>query len=462
MTVSQIVLFAVPPLAGAVIGYVTNALAIKMLFRPLKAVYLGPLRLPFTPGIIPRQRERLAESIASMVGEKLLTSEAVGEHLNRPGVEAAATEYIAVQTERLLKLEIPAQLDERVLGLADFAADWLVSPSFGKQLQAVFGHFFPSGTGKSLHRMARRIVIWFIVRLRRSETGLLDLLPPGTVGQIRAVADAHYDELWARVIAWLRNEDTHSEMVTRGRRVLFNIMQRLKSLQRLVMAAGGYGKNLDEQMPVIVSDLVDQLERFVAQPENRQRMLDGMQQLITDFANANMRELELRVDLDLGKILLRLVDGFFERWQSGDGLQFSSDWIVRRIQHALGMEDSAPAAQNRQAVSRALQGIMQSAADRLAGMSLAGLVHLQPSQKARLDAWLTGRLFASIQQRLPDILAAVDVQTMVRNKVNSLNPLQVEGLLLQVMQRHLKYINIFGALLGALIGGSQVILSFVL
>jgi uncharacterized membrane protein YheB (UPF0754 family) len=38
----------------------------------------------------------------------------------------------------------------------------------------------------------------------------------------------------------------------------------------------------------------------------------------------------------------------------------------------------------------------------------------------------------------------------------------VEGLLLMVIERHLKWINIFGALLGSLIGFMQVIINKVL
>ena len=49
-----------PPLIGGIIGYLTNDLAIKMLFRPYKAMHLGRFRLPFTPGIVPRRLEDLA------------------------------------------------------------------------------------------------------------------------------------------------------------------------------------------------------------------------------------------------------------------------------------------------------------------------------------------------------------------------------------------------------------------
>ena len=49
----ELVSVLLPPLIGGVIGYITNDLAIKMLFRPYKAVYIGAWRVPFTPGIVP-------------------------------------------------------------------------------------------------------------------------------------------------------------------------------------------------------------------------------------------------------------------------------------------------------------------------------------------------------------------------------------------------------------------------
>ena len=41
---------------------------------------------------------------------------------------------------------------------------------------------------------------------------------------------------------------------------------------------------------------------------------------------------------------------------------------------------------------------------------------------------------------------------MVEDKVNQLDVLQVEGLLMGVMKEQFKYINLFGAILGFLIG----------
>lgn len=63
------------PLIGSVIGYVTNWIAVKMMFRPLKPIHIGKFVLPFTPGIIPRNKERLAEAIGNTVSNNLLTDD---------------------------------------------------------------------------------------------------------------------------------------------------------------------------------------------------------------------------------------------------------------------------------------------------------------------------------------------------------------------------------------------------
>ena len=78
-----------PPIVGALIGYATNRIAIKMLFRPLRAKYLFGWRLPLTPGVIPRNREKIAASIGDVVGEKLLSEEAIRNYANDPKFRGA-------------------------------------------------------------------------------------------------------------------------------------------------------------------------------------------------------------------------------------------------------------------------------------------------------------------------------------------------------------------------------------
>ncbi len=69
------------PLIGAAIGFITNGIAIKMLFRPWKPIYIGKFRLPFTPGLIPKEQPRIAAAIGKVVGNNLLDNETIKETL---------------------------------------------------------------------------------------------------------------------------------------------------------------------------------------------------------------------------------------------------------------------------------------------------------------------------------------------------------------------------------------------
>ena len=73
MELTNLWIFLIPPVAGGVIGYFTNDLAIKMLFRPYKAIYIGKRKLPFTPGLIPSNQERLAQKVSDTIMGSLLT-----------------------------------------------------------------------------------------------------------------------------------------------------------------------------------------------------------------------------------------------------------------------------------------------------------------------------------------------------------------------------------------------------
>lgn len=71
----------IPLLISALIGYITNDIAIKMLFHPRKAYYIGKWRIPFTPGLIPKEKDRVAKSIGQVISTQLLNSEVVSETL---------------------------------------------------------------------------------------------------------------------------------------------------------------------------------------------------------------------------------------------------------------------------------------------------------------------------------------------------------------------------------------------
>ncbi|MCY6355707.1 DUF445 family protein [Clostridium sp. ZS2-4] len=79
---------------GAVIGYITNWLAIKMLFRPHTEKRIFGIKIPFTPGLIPKEKERIAKSVGDAIGTHLLTSETMVEALTNNGVDEKFKKWV--------------------------------------------------------------------------------------------------------------------------------------------------------------------------------------------------------------------------------------------------------------------------------------------------------------------------------------------------------------------------------
>ncbi|YAR64111.1 DUF445 domain-containing protein [Bacillus cytotoxicus] len=90
---------------GAIIGGYTNHLAIKMLFRPHRPIYIGKFRVPFTPGLIPKRRDELAVQLGKMVVDHLLTAEGIGKKLTDENFQREMIQWAQIEVDKLLMNE---------------------------------------------------------------------------------------------------------------------------------------------------------------------------------------------------------------------------------------------------------------------------------------------------------------------------------------------------------------------
>ena len=93
--------YIIAPLLGGIIGYITNDIAIRMLFRPHKAKYIMGMHVPFTPGIIPKEKGRIADAIGGVISENLMNKDVLERYLLSDDmvskVRLAVEEFIETQ-----------------------------------------------------------------------------------------------------------------------------------------------------------------------------------------------------------------------------------------------------------------------------------------------------------------------------------------------------------------------------
>ncbi len=121
--ISLVFLLAV---VGAIVGAVTNALAIRMLFRPHRAYYIGKWQLPFTPGLLPRRQKELSVQLGNIVANHLLTAEGLSKKIGSELFSTELNNWLRNKVESWLKSEQTIESLLKPLFSQDTGRDQLV------------------------------------------------------------------------------------------------------------------------------------------------------------------------------------------------------------------------------------------------------------------------------------------------------------------------------------------------
>lgn len=513
--------YVLPPILGAIIGYVTNYLAIRMLFRPLTATHVFGIRVPLTPGIIPKQRYQLAESIGNMVSTQLLNEQAVRMHIRTPEFRNAVADGVRTSTDRLLST-VPGAYDWSTLSpLGDAARSaaagmlrrFLASPAFRDGMLAMVRNALfqlsryqlrsivpqperlrevvsslveRAGTGELRDAVKQLAHEWLEQRLEE-DTPMSRYITDGMITEVGRIADDVYEPTFEHILEWLRRPDVRRQLERRGKGILRNILEKLTFVQRFFVTAAQYDRQLEERMPEIVSDLITTTERAGWEAENRKRVVDSVTDALRKIQSQGFAEAVGKSRLDLPARAHRIIDeiaGIFERESVRHRIVDSIISVIRRYEErtvgellegmlATDLEQLAVELTDRLAglihpeeTSTALVGeverILKEFTSDFQAVTIGEIVGLGEDEKQRVDGAVADGLTMLVERRLPELVDSLDIRRLVINRVNSLDVGEVERLLLMVIARHLKWINLFGALLGAIIGGSQVLLGTVL
>ena len=123
---------------SGLIGYFTNFIAVKMLFRPRTEKHIFGKRIPFTPGIIPKNKPRLAKALGNAVGEQLLTGEDLKQALASDKTASAAAERLTkgIFSEQPIGERLEAALGDSAPAARQLAAEKLTATVVGRIKQA--------------------------------------------------------------------------------------------------------------------------------------------------------------------------------------------------------------------------------------------------------------------------------------------------------------------------------------
>lgn len=143
-----------PVLTGALIGYFTNYIAIKMLFRPRKEIYIGKSKLPFTPGVIPKNKPRIASAVGNAVSDKLITESDIADSIKNSGIKDEAVNgmisCIMADTTSMKRLLNKNNADNIMKNLSEVLGDKIIYAIKRLDMKAVIGNIAPKSFGNLL------------------------------------------------------------------------------------------------------------------------------------------------------------------------------------------------------------------------------------------------------------------------------------------------------------------------
>lgn len=535
--------WVLPLVWGGLIGYLTNALAIRMLFRPLTRKYLFGIPVPLTPGIIPRRRGELARSIGRMVARDLLSAETLRERLDSEAFGRALQEQFRNVREAIARKPLadlaaavggarhtaqpgPAgqtgapidwpelvrrileQMLRRLVGSRAFIygvrslVERLVDDLGARRLRDLVtadqlarllaGGVLPALTGSPVRVQVGNAVRHWLQRRRQENTPLHRLLTPDTVELLVALLQRNLPALLEALFAWLRGPEMRRQLEVRGRALVRDILDKLNVMQKMFVTVGQYDESLNQRMPAIVTDVIEQAETAAATGAVQEQIVAEARRALIRWGERGVREVTGDTAEQLDELVEHLVQRVFDAL-AGAGAGAETSPVVRAVEGWYREQEAVTVAElaarylgvQPAAVADALSNLLLSAlarpetavrlAEQIPGMvsgalgdaaaagsaTVQDVVALAPDTALELDRFLARRSIAFLSERLPSVMATVDVESMVVARVEALDPHSVEQLLLTVMARHLKWVKLFGAVIGAAIGVLMIVLQAV-
>lgn len=403
----------VPPTVGALVGYGTNHLAVRMFFRPYRPIHMGRWRVPWTPGMITRQHDRLAERIVSLITERMLTP------------------------DDLHQLAVRLVTEEKIGPAVDAAVDALV-----EDLQNT----------ERLHRLARDVSALSTGLVSRTLQAIVErsLSGESELFDIDSLVDRATDylvetfEVTPKLAEFLVDkllETALSNAAIRERLIEFLTPDNIETLNRVIRRQVGGGLGL----LLVFFNLREFLHRFRLHleddPEGSEAMIGHVMEqfklreiLYREFARFSLKQLPWATIEFIKFNLAKYLEGYLD-----DHKESLASEIVEKLELSKLIYDAIvrvdPSALPPALLSRFKQEITRFA-----------LVYLERELKTMLT-------YALGELQLNEVLI---------EKVKQVPPQEIEQIILGLSPPHLYAIVILGGVIGFLVGCLQVVMTLAL
>ena len=471
MLEQQVVNFITTPLVAGVVGYITNKIAIKMLFRPYEPKWytLG------WQGIVPKTRPKLAVKISEIVGQKLLAHDDFLYALENNDIKAKIHNIIAEKLKSLNSQDIHAlirlsNLEDKIIdnkevinNILNNAAVSVADIFLNKKIdidefrEPVFQLVNNFNLEKAIDNQLENTINSFL-----SEDKILqDILPQDILKRRNDLIEYLTIIIMANIRRFGKNDMVKAVLAQKVVNFKDNMLSSATGMDilkagfiNLFLSNEKIEQIVENELPHITEDLStnpviykniyktieDEIENLLKKPVNEimvklgfndnhdiviylknhfftnSNILDKVSALILDklyqYGNLSIKEILLLLNIDIYKFI------------------------------NIDVMDILNAENYKTVKSNMIK-------------KFTAFINSNYNKTADVITEITVKL---IKSNLKYALNAVNIEKIVKDKINALPLPEVENILFSFMKEHFKWINILGFFIGFLIGLAQVVM----
>jgi uncharacterized membrane protein YheB (UPF0754 family) len=513
--ISLLILFA------TVHGYAGAWLAVRMLFRPRKAVkFLGITVFP--QGMIPRHRERLANAIGKAVGEELVSTDTVVEQLTgndflRRKVQAVVDSYtneilshdypsfidvlpknvrepvldsismlqrkIALHIESVLSSEeslesIRSFVERRVDDVLSKRVSDVVDEDTFLEIVGFFEGRVRSAVGsKNFENNIRDFISRRVDDLFHTETPLGQIFTDDAVALLKDKANDQIEPVVHRLTELAAAERTRSQIGALIKREVHEYYEALPFFKKIFVSRENLLRDVDvlvnESLPkrieeTLRGDIFAEEARLFISSGIDNAMSRPLPELIGTIAPEQLDGLKAQIS--------RSVLSVIRSEETLTGISaYITDTLAKLRRHSIDaiMQTLHPESEaklksmlskgllnilSRRETLNVINSVLASQLDRLLAAPIGKLSdHISEEKFRDASHALTEAIVSATSEKLPEAVREFNVGGVVREKILHYPGEKLESLVLSVAQEHLRTIELFGALFGFLIGVAQAI-----
>ncbi|EIF6168582.1 DUF445 domain-containing protein [Clostridium perfringens] len=493
-------IYIIGALIGAVIGYITNWLAIKMLFRPREAKYIFGMKLPFTPGLIPKEKSRIANKVGETVGTHLLNSDSLSKALKDDKIKAKFNEVAKEKINQVINSN--STLEESLKN------------TLGENYYALKGNMINNITKTILESIQeeefKNKVKFYIVdsikeRLNKNPEKIIDFINSNKFREviINTLEEEKTRDIIGKAllkeVKTLGKEDlTIEEVIPENIKPYIEeyvksqkdtLVDIIKNLLRDDEVSHKIKSAINDNIPSIVSmflsgdviygKLVSLVDKSLSEEENKEYICDAalafvhesMKKKVSDVIN-NVGEEKLEVISDaLGdKISKKLnteenIDSIISKLNCKISSFNSYEEIIKVLfndyENILidNIDSMISQVVNNNQLSGEISKIIEKVFDKFLQNSLNDICYNKQNLENSIMSILDNLYNDFVENKSAKVLEIVDISSIVEEQINAFEVDYAEEIIIGIANKELKAITWLGALLGGILGILSPLLS---